>query len=185
MCKPAASLAFLLTAVTLDPVHTDTRVWFCVALVFCVSGDVFLMLPRDAFVPGLASFLVAQLCFTVGFALHITSGRRLALGIVLVVVIAAILTVRFLSALVREGRRSLVVPVLAYVGAIGAMVVTAVGAGGAAAIAGAALFFVSDALIGETRFVRPRSWGPVAVIITYHLALTGLLVSLVSDSCTR
>ena len=52
------------------------------------------------------------------------------------------------------------------------MVATAVGAGGAAAIAGAALFFVSDALIGETRFVRPASWGPVAVIITYHLALS-------------
>ena len=77
------------------PSHTDTRVWFCVALGFCVLGDVFLMLPSDAFVPGLASFLVAQLCFAVGFALHLASGRQLALGIVLVVVIAAPLATRF------------------------------------------------------------------------------------------
>jgi uncharacterized membrane protein YhhN len=161
--------------------HADTRVWFCVVLVFCLLGDVFLMLPSDAFVPGLASFLVAQLCFSVGFALHLASGRQLVLGIVLVVVIAALLTSRFLNALVREGRRSLVVPVLAYVVAIGAMVATAIGAGGGAAIAGGTLFFVSDALIGETRFVSPRSWGPVAVIVSYHLALTGLVFSLVSS----
>jgi uncharacterized membrane protein YhhN len=179
VCKPAAALAFLATAITLDPVHTDTQTWFCVALVFCVFGDMFLMLPRDAFVPGLASFLVAQLCFTVGFALHLASGVQLAVGIALVVVVAGLLTVRFLSALVREGRRSLVVPVVAYVAAIGAMVATAIGAGGGFAIAGAGLFFASDALIGETRFVRPRSWGPVVIIATYHLALTGLVFSLV------
>ena len=59
------------------------------------------------------------------------------------------------------------------------MLATAIGAGGAAAIAGAGLFFVSDAVIGETRFVRPRPWGPVAVIVTYHLALAGLVFSLV------
>lgn len=94
--------------------------------------------------------------------------------------IAALLATRFLRALVRDERRSLVVPVLAYVAAIGAMVATAIGAGGGAAIAGAALFFVSDALIGETRFVHPRPWGPLAVIVTYHLALAGLVFSLVS-----
>ena len=47
-------------------------------------------------------------------------------------------------------------------------------------VAGAGLFFVSDALIAETRFVRPRPWGPLAVIVTYHLALAGLVFSLVS-----
>jgi uncharacterized membrane protein YhhN len=167
-----AALAFLVTAISLEPTHSDTRVWFCVALGFCVLGDVFLMLPSDAFV-------VAQVCFTIGFSLHLTSGLQLVLGIVLVVVIAAPLGTRFVRAIRRDGRGSLVVPVLAYVVAIGAMVAAAIGAGGAAAIAGAGLFFVSDALIGETRFVRPWPWGPVAVIVTYHLALAGLVFSLV------
>ncbi len=179
MCKPAAALAFLATAIALDPVHADTRAWFCVALVFCVAGDVFLMLPRDAFVPGLASFLVAQLCFAVGFALHIDSAGELVLGIAVVALVAIPLSVRFLRALRAVGRSSLIAPVLAYVGAIGAMVATGIAAGGALAITGAALFFASDALIGETRFVRPRAWGPVAVIVTYHLALAGLVSSLV------
>ena len=37
---------------------------------------------------------------------------------------------------------------------------------------------VADALIAETRFVRPRAWGPVAVIVLYHLALAALVLSL-------
>ena len=41
------------------------------------------------------------------------------------------------------------------------------------------LFLGSDALIAETRFVAPRAWGPVAVMVTYHLALAGLVLSLV------
>ena len=57
-------------AATVDPVHADTRAWFVAALVLCLAGDVFLMLPGDRFVPGLASFLVGQLLFTVGFSLH-------------------------------------------------------------------------------------------------------------------
>ena len=69
---------------------------------------------------------------------------------------------------------------LAYVGAIGAMVATAVGTTVALAIVGAGLFYVSDAVIGETRFVRPRPWGTLAVIVTYHLALAGLVLSLVA-----
>ena len=159
--------------------HADARVWFCVALGFCVVGDVFLMLPRDAFVPGLASFLVAQLSFAVGFAVQIDDGLRLAIGIVVVAVVAALLATRFLRALLRDGQRSLVVPVVAYIVAIGTMLATAIGAGGAVGIAGAGLFFVSDAVIAETRFVRARAWGPVVVIVSYHLALAGLVFSLV------
>lgn len=164
----------------LDPVHADTRAWFCVALAFCVGGDAFLMLPRDAFVPGLAAFLVAHLCFAVGFALHIAGYGELLVGVVVVLLFAVPLSVRFLGALRAAGRGSLVGPVLAYVGAIGVMVATAIGAGAPLAVVGAALFFLSDALIGENRFVRPRAWGPVAVIVTYHLALAGLVLSLVA-----
>jgi uncharacterized membrane protein YhhN len=147
--------------------------------VFCTVGDVFLMLPRDAFVPGLAAFLVAQLCFAVGLALHLEGALELAIGVGLVALVAVPLVLRFRRALVAKGRGRLVPPVLAYVAAIGAMVATAVGSGGSLAVGGAVLFLASDALIGETRFVRPRPWGPVAVIVTYHLALAGLVVSLV------
>jgi len=180
VAKPSAALAFLATAIALDPVHPDTRVWFCVALAWCVAGDVFLMLPRDAFVPGLASFLVAQLCFAVGFALQARSATSVAVGVAVVAVVALPIASRFVRALTAEGHRSLVPPVIAYVTAIGAMVATAVASGNAVAVVGAGLFLVSDALIGETRFVRARPGAPLAIIVTYHLALAGLVFSLVT-----
>jgi uncharacterized membrane protein YhhN len=177
VCKPGAAGAFLATALVLDPAHPSTRAWFCLALAWCVAGDIFLVLPRDAFVPGLASFLVAQVCFTIGFAVRV---ERCALVVGVVVVLAATVPLawRFVRALRTGGDTALIVPVLAYVGAIGAMVATAIGTTLATAIAGAGLFYVSDALIGETRFVGARTWGPVAVMVTYHLALAGLVVSL-------
>ena len=59
--KPAAALAFLATAVVLDPGSGAVRGSFCVALAACVVGDVFLVLPRgDSFVFGLGAFLVAK-----------------------------------------------------------------------------------------------------------------------------
>jgi hypothetical protein len=38
---------------------------------------------------------------------------------------------------------------------------------------------VSDSLIAESRFIRERRGVPVLIMITYHLALVGLVVSLV------
>jgi hypothetical protein len=38
---------------------------------------------------------------------------------------------------------------------------------------------MSDSLIGWTRFVRAHSWGPLAIIVTYHLGQAALVVSLV------
>jgi uncharacterized membrane protein YhhN len=135
------------------------------------------MLPRDAFVSGLAAFLVAQLCFTVGFARGVEGGA-LVVGVVVVVAVTIPLGRRFVRALHRRGDTALIAPVLTYVVAIGAMVATAVGTTVAVAILGAALFYASDALIAETRFVEPRPWGALAVIVTYHLALAGLVLSL-------
>jgi alkenylglycerophosphocholine hydrolase len=123
--------------------------------------------------------VVAHLCFTIGFAAREASGIRLAIGAGAVALVAAPLAVRFVRAMRAHGQAELAAPVVGYVLVIGAMVTVAIAVGNAWAIAGAVLFLVSDALIGETRFVAPRSWGPVAVMVTYHLALAGLVLSLV------
>ena len=57
-CKPGALAALIAVALTLDPAHGDVRAWFVVALVLSLAGDLFLMLPSDRFVAGLASFLL-------------------------------------------------------------------------------------------------------------------------------
>ena len=47
------------------------------------------------------------------------------------------------------------------------------------AIVGAGLFYVSDALIAWNRFVAETRHGRVAIMVTYHLAQVGLVLSLV------
>jgi uncharacterized membrane protein YhhN len=184
VCKPAATAALLGVAATVHAAHGDTRAWFVAALALCLAGDVFLMLPDrpdgpDWFVPGLGAFLVAQLTFTVGFALHPGATGEYVLGAALVVVAAAPLATRFVRALLRAGQPALVGPVLAYLLAIGAMATAAIGGANGWGIAGAALFLASDSLIAETRFVGPRRGVPIAIMVTYHLALVGLVLSLI------
>jgi uncharacterized membrane protein YhhN len=178
-CKPAATIAFLATALALDPGSGTERAWFVAALAACLVGDVLLMLPRDAFLGGLAAFVVAHVCFTVGFATLGVTGTRLSAGAAVVALVAVPLALRFVRAMRAHGQSALVAPVVGYVVVIGAMATVAIAVGNAWAIAGAVLFLGSDALIAETRFVAPRSWGPVAVMVTYHLALSGLVLSLV------
>jgi uncharacterized membrane protein YhhN len=57
------------------------------------------------------------------------------------------------------------------------MVLAAFGTGDPTAMLGALLFAFSDSLIALGRFVRPRPWFPLAVIVTYHLAQALLTVS--------
>jgi uncharacterized membrane protein YhhN len=178
-CKPVATLAFFATAATLDPASSSARTWFCVALVACVLGDVFLMLPHDAFVAGLASFACAQVCFTVGFAHQDPTHLRFVIGVVVVAIAVVPLATRFVRALLATGDSALVPPVVAYVTVIAAMATSALAGGDAWGIAGALLFLVSDSLIAENRFVAAHASGPLAVIVTYHLALAGLVVGLV------
>jgi uncharacterized membrane protein YhhN len=184
VCKPATTALLVGVAATLDPVHSDTRAWFVAALVLALAGDVFLMLPGDRFVPGLGSFLLAQLAFAVGFSLHGGSAGEYLVGVLIVAAVGVPLVVRFVRALLRAGDGALVGPVIAYFLAISAMVVTAIAGGNADAITGAGLFLVSDSLIAETRFVPRSRVGasrvtPVAIMVTYHLALAALVVSLV------
>lgn len=175
VCKPATLALLIAVACTLDPTHADTRTWFVVALVFSLAGDVFLMLPRDAFVAGLASFLIGHLAYVVGLNLHTDGIWVLAIP---VVVVAVLLGFRLVGGIRRNGHTGLLGPVVAYVVVITAMVASAAASGNATALAGAVLFMVSDALIGETRFVAPRAWGPLAIIVTYHLGQALLVVSL-------
>ena len=179
LAKPTATVGFLAVALALEPVHGDVRTWFVVALVAALAGDVFLMLPGDRFVFGLGSFLVAQLLFAVGFSLHAGTLAEHAIGVVIVAALALPLCRRFVGALRSAGRSELVIPVVVYIVAIGAMAATAIASGNGVAIAGALLFMASDALIAETRFVRDHRWGRVAIMVTYHAALAGLVLSLV------
>lgn len=179
ICKPGAAALFVIAAASIDANDTVARGWMVAALVFCIAGDVFLMLPRDAFVPGLASFAVAQVLFTVSFAVGDVSAMRLVVALVLVAVTSLVLARRFISALRRLNQGSLIPPIVIYMTVISAMVISAIASGNVFGIVGAVLFMASDSLIAEERFVRQRRWQRLTIIVTYHLALAGFVVGLV------
>lgn len=178
VAKPATLALLVAVAVVLDPHHADRRAWFVAALVLSLAGDVFLMLPRDLFVAGLASFLLGHVAYTVGLDLHAGSWVALVVATVVVAAVGLVLASRIIAAMTRGDHRDLVVPVVAYMVVISAMVVSALAAGPWLAGAGAVLFFASDTLIAWERFVLPRAWMPVAIIVAYHLGQAGLVVSL-------
>jgi len=178
VCKPGALALLIGVALALDPTHGDVRAWFVAALALSVAGDVFLMLPEDRFVPGLAAFLLGHVAYVVGLNLHGGSAGELGLAAVPVAIVAAVLAVRILRAVLAGGHRELIGPLVAYMLVISAMVTSAVAGGNVVAAVGATLFFASDALIAETRFVRPHRGGRVAIMVTYHLGQAGLVLSL-------
>ena len=69
--KPLATLLILALALAFPPVSPAYQWTIAAGLLFSTAGDVFLMLPRDRFVTGLASFLVAHLCYIGAFAIGV------------------------------------------------------------------------------------------------------------------
>jgi uncharacterized membrane protein YhhN len=178
--KPGTLAALLAVALVLHPERSDVRVWFVVALAFSLAGDVFLMLPSDLFVPGLASFLLAHLAYTVGFDLHAGSAVALVATCLLVAAAGAAIGSRVVARVAHGDHPSLVVPVVEYMVVISAMVASALAAGPVVGAVGAVLFYASDALIAWNRFVQPRPWMPLAIIVTYHVGQAALVLSLAS-----
>ena len=152
--KPLATLLVLALALSLSPARPEYQWAVAAGLLFSLAGDVFLMLPRDRFVAGLASFLIAHLCYVWAFGIGVPFGAAPLLwlpffaagGVVLVLVWPGL-------------KPALRAPVAVYVVVIAAMAGQATGrwhmTGSAVALAaavGAGLFVVSDAVLAIDRF---------------------------------
>lgn len=170
--KPVATLAlFAIAARTHDPISPQYRTLISAGLILSLAGDVFLMLPGDRFVLGLASFLVAHLLYITGFS---TTGGGLKEPVVAVVVAAiAALMLGYLW----PGLGAMRIPVVAYVTVIATMAWQALArwrsvGGEAAALAagGAVAFLVSDSALAIRRFRVEFPLATVVVLGTYWLA---------------
>ena len=178
LAKPATMVLLVGCALALRPVSGPQRTWFVVGLALGTVGDVFLMLPDDMFVPGLVAFLLGHLGFIAGFVATGFSPARAAAGAVIVAVPVALVLPRVLGGVATRRDSRLSVAVVAYVVVISLMVVTALASRLPLAAAPAALFMASDTIIAYRRFVSPRPWMPVTIMVTYHLAQAGLVLSL-------
>ena len=66
IAKPAVMLALLAWLWSVSGFRGGLF-WFGLGLFFSLLGDIFLMLPRERFIPGLVSFLLAHLAYVIGF----------------------------------------------------------------------------------------------------------------------
>lgn len=179
VAKPLTMVCLIGAALALDPVSSTARTWFVAALVFSLAGDVFLMLPKDLFVPGLGSFLVGHIAYIVGLRYLDTSVPGFVVGLLIVAAALPFLGTKIIGAIQRSDESELVIPVAVYMTVISVMVVSAGATGLWVALVGAVLFYVSDALIAWTKFITDFAGGRLAVIVTYHVAQISLVLALV------
>lgn len=171
----AAAAVLLAAAALWHPVSRERR-WLVPALAFSAAGDFLLALPwwQPSFVLGLAAFLLAHLCFLA--ALYPLAGRstpRLTAAAVVVAACVALLA-WFWPALLAQG---MAVPVVVYIGVLGAMVCTALLARLPTpwTALGAVCFAVSDGMIGISKFVLGSE--RLAVPIWWAYAASLLLIT--------
>jgi uncharacterized membrane protein YhhN len=187
--KPATLIAIIIVAflLTQGPHDEWQARYFLIGLVFSLAGDVFLMLPGEGFfLPGLVSFLLAHLCYIAGLNASLPPLPSLLLFIP-VAVIGILLYRRVASGLSAAGKTSLLVPVAVYSLVISVMLFSAwatlwrgdwTTSRRVLVIAGASLFFASDAMLAWNRFVRPFGAANLGVIVTYHLGQLALASSI-------
>ncbi len=164
LCKPAASLMFVLTALSSGPWLTPFSTCITAGLMLGALGDV-LLIPKDkrAFLAGLVAFLLGHVMYVVAFVVR---GVDVTLALVGLGVMCIPLGVvgRWLLPRVESKMKA---PVLAYMGVITVMVATAVGsvALGTAwpLLLAAFVFYLSDLSVARDRFVQHgfinRAWG--------------------------
>ena len=178
MTKPIPVLA-LIAWLRSTPV-SPYRTWISIGLAFSVLGDILLAIPADLFVFGLAAFLCAHLAYLRGYC-GITLRPALP-----ALIFSAITGIALLGVLASHGLGPLLIPVALYALAISAMLWRALARLGQPglpststrlAAVGAALFVLSDSLIGINRFVAPFEAAPLAIMLSYWLGQWAIAAS--------
>lgn len=167
------TMVFILSTVILSarPIFTTYFYFIVTGLFFCLAGDVFLMLPERFFIPGLCSFLMGHVCYTLAFTSEI--GFGLTLGVLLPVIIVGF---SFLFILAPSlGRMK--IPVFVYTGVILLMVwqaweryVRVRGMGMLLAGIGALFFFISDSALAMNKFRSKLPHAHTFILSAYFTA---------------
>jgi alkenylglycerophosphocholine hydrolase len=175
--------------------------WFTIGVIFCLAGDVFLMIPRNMFIFGLISFLLGHIFYILGlngipplanlsrlFLAVFLLNPLAIIAIVILVIYILWLYTKLVGGLKAKGLSMLKIPVLVYAIVISLMVYSAllnlydVGWSIAAALSvslGAVLFFISDSMLAWDRFLSPISHAKLKVMVTYHLGQIGIILGAV------
>lgn len=183
IAKPATILCLFLYFMSAKG-DAAPLLWFGLAIVFSAAGDVFLLF--DRLMGGLVAFLLAHICYIIGFN---TPLPPLTPWSLLFAVTYGLMSTRIYrrisTALTRRGLERLKKPVLAYTIVITLMLLSATltlshpgwnPTPAALVFTGAALFFLSDVTQAFYRFEAPSRRGRLIIMLTYHLGQIGLIL---------
>lgn len=170
--KPLTTLLIIRLAYMDAGVAPPLYRWLILAgLIFCLGGDVFLMLPAKYFIVGLVSFLIGHIFYIAAFVGD--GGFNLALGWLAPLIVYGVVIYRLLHSHLGKLRG----PVIIYVLAILTMAWQALGrwsafgtTGALLAAAGAVLFVISDSVLALDRFRQKFPSARIIVLSTYWAA---------------
>lgn len=150
--------------------HSD-RYLVSLGLLFSLLGDIFLMLPQDAFVQGLVSFLVAHLFYIASFSLG--TGWVFTGWTFVLLSLYAIVLLRYLYPFL--GKMKGPVTVYAFVMLMMAWrafekYIQTESVSGLFTMLGSILFVLSDSMLAIDRFVGSRPAFTIFVLSTYFIA---------------
>lgn len=188
VAKPLATVLIITFAWPRGRGTPVLRRWVLAGLVLSLAGDVALLWPREGFLPGLVSFLLAHLAYLVAF----TRVQRFAAGPVPFAAYAVLAGV-VLSLLWPGVPAALRLPVLAYVACLASMAAQAAVLWRAAPADTAArrlalgglLFLASDALLALNRFAWPLPAASLWILSTYWSAQVCIAGWLAPAAATR
>ena len=174
--KPLTIIFVILIALQSKfPTSSFYKYTIIAGLLFSLGGDIFLMLPRDRFIPGLVSFLIAHLFYIAAFTFE--SRRALSAWGAIPFLIYGSLMLRVLWRDLGKMR----LPVMIYMLVILMMGWTAASRlimtgqrGSMFAFTGALLFISSDSMLAVDRF-KGRFKGAQAYILATYFAAQWLI----------
>lgn len=176
LSKPLPILALLLWVRAASP--STYRRWILLGLGLSLLGDVLLEWPFNAFVPGLAAFLLAHVAYLLAY---LGETRRLA---PLALVGAALPGIGLFLLLDSHGLGELRLPIALYSLTISCMLWRALArlaapssASAWLAASGALLFMLSDGMIGISRFLGAFDSAGYAIMLTYWFGQLGIATS--------
>jgi len=185
--KPTTTLLIVAMVWRMSPPESGYRNGILIGLLLSTAGDVFLMLPGDYFVFGLASFLLAHLAYLFAF-----SRRERLFAIAWPMLAYASLSALAVSALWPFVPRGLMVPVIVYAATLAAMAAQAAtvwrrrrNRPTALAAAGGLFFVASDSMLSIESFVTPFAAAPLLVLATYWIAQSLIGLSAQEPSWSR
>lgn len=163
---------------------------FALGLIFSLIGDSLLLWQQRFFLPGLLSFMLAHICYIVGFNLSLPAFN---LWTVVFIVLVAMLWLRAYKAIRRQMDQSpknkpMRLPVTIYMLVISLMILSALLCltkaewtfNSALLVSlGGGMFLLSDFLLALQHFGRPIVKGHVMVMMTYHMAQLAIITGVV------